>query len=44
VETLRDGAPRTPFLQAGDRVRIAMRDADGRSIFGSIDQEVVPHG
>ncbi len=44
VETLRDGAPRTPFLKAGDRVQIAMRDASGRSIFGSIDQEVVPHG
>jgi fumarylacetoacetate (FAA) hydrolase len=43
IETLRDGAPRTPFLQAGDRVRIAMRDAGGRSIFGDIDQRVVPH-
>jgi fumarylacetoacetate (FAA) hydrolase len=44
VETLRDGAPRTPFLQAGDRVRITMHDAGGRSIFGDIDQRVVPHG
>ena len=43
IETLRDGTPRTPFLQAGDRVRIAMRDAGGRSIFGDIDQRVVPH-
>jgi hypothetical protein len=24
-------------------VRIAMRDAGGRSIFGDIDQRVVPH-
>lgn len=41
VETLRDGAPRTPFMQAGDRVRIAMRDAGGREIFGAIEQRVV---
>jgi len=38
VETLIDGAPRTPFLVGGDRVRIEMLDADGRSIFGAIDQ------
>jgi hypothetical protein len=25
-------------------VRIAMHDAAGRSIFGDIDQRVVPHG
>ena len=38
VETLLEGAPRTPFLRFGDRVRIEMLDA-GRSIFGAIDQE-----
>jgi fumarylacetoacetate (FAA) hydrolase len=31
----------TPFLSFGDRVRIEMRDAAGRSIFGAIDQRVV---
>jgi fumarylacetoacetate (FAA) hydrolase len=41
VETIRQGAPRTPFLKFGDRVRIEMFDALGRSIFGAIDQEVV---
>jgi fumarylacetoacetate (FAA) hydrolase len=41
VETIRFGAPKTPFLSFGDRVRIEMFDADGRSIFGAIDQEVV---
>lgn len=41
VETLRSGAPRTPFLGFGDRVRIEMRDARGRSIFGAIEQTVV---
>jgi fumarylacetoacetate (FAA) hydrolase len=41
VETILSGAPQTPFLTAGDRVRIEMKDAQGRSIFGAIDQEVV---
>lgn len=41
VETIASGAPRTPFLQVGDRVRIEMLDAAGRSIFGAIDQTVV---
>ena len=40
VETIRDGAPRTPFLKDGDLVRIEMRDADGHSIFGAIEQRV----
>ncbi|HEX3918823.1 MAG TPA: fumarylacetoacetate hydrolase family protein [Caulobacteraceae bacterium] len=44
VETLLEGAPRTPFLKAGDRVRIEMLDAAGHSIFGAIDQVVLaPH-
>jgi fumarylacetoacetate (FAA) hydrolase len=41
VETILHGAPRTPFMNFGDRVRIEMLDAQGRSIFGAIDQEVV---
>jgi fumarylacetoacetate (FAA) hydrolase len=40
VETLRHGAPRTPFLRFGDTVRIEMRDADGHSLFGAIAQRV----
>jgi len=43
VETLLSGAPGTPFLKFGDRVRIEMLDADGTSIFGAIEQEVVPY-
>jgi fumarylacetoacetate (FAA) hydrolase len=43
VETIRFGAPKTPYLKFGDRMRIEMRDADGRSIFGAIDQEVHRH-
>ncbi|MDA3914810.1 fumarylacetoacetate hydrolase family protein [Oleiagrimonas sp.] len=40
VEKLRDGAPKTPFLKHGDRVRIEITDAHGKSIFGAIDQVV----
>ncbi|MFQ6551394.1 fumarylacetoacetate hydrolase family protein [Aestuariibius insulae] len=42
IETIESGAPKTPFLRPGDRVRIWMEDADGRSIFGAIEQTVVP--
>ncbi len=41
LETLEQGKPMTPFLSFGDRVRIEMFDAAGRSIFGAIDQRVV---
>ncbi len=40
VETLNEGAPKTPFLAAGDEVRIEMLDASGHSIFGAIEQQV----
>jgi fumarylacetoacetate (FAA) hydrolase len=40
-ETIEQGAPQTPFLRFGDTVRIEMTGADGASIFGAIDQEVV---
>jgi fumarylacetoacetate (FAA) hydrolase len=41
LEQLEHGAPRTPFLQFGDRVAIEMLDAQGRSIFGALDNQVV---
>jgi fumarylacetoacetate (FAA) hydrolase len=41
VETIQHGAPKTPYLNFGDRVRIEMNDAQGRSIFGAIDHEVM---
>src|ERR1051326_4498266 len=41
IETIEQGTPKTPFLRYGDRVRIEMLDAEGRSIFGAIDQTVV---
>ena len=43
IETIRDGKPSTAFLRFGDRVKIWMEDADGRSIFGEIDQDVVKY-
>jgi fumarylacetoacetate (FAA) hydrolase len=41
IETINEGKPKTPFLRFGDRVTIEMLDADGRSIFGKIDQKIV---
>jgi fumarylacetoacetate (FAA) hydrolase len=40
IETIMEGAPKTPFLKHGQRVRIWMDDAKGKSIFGAIDQLV----
>ncbi|WP_119388554.1 fumarylacetoacetate hydrolase family protein [Taklimakanibacter lacteus] len=40
IETIRDGAPRTPFLRFGDEIRIEMLDRKGRTIFGAIEQKV----
>jgi fumarylacetoacetate (FAA) hydrolase len=40
VETLLHGAPKTPFLRFGDRVRLEVLDASGQSVFGAIDQVV----
>jgi fumarylacetoacetate (FAA) hydrolase len=44
LETLDHGKPSTPFMKFGDRIRIEMLDANGRSIFGAIDQKVVKYG
>jgi fumarylacetoacetate (FAA) hydrolase len=44
VETLRHGAPRTPFLRFGDVVRIEMLDSQGHSLFGAIEQVVAVPG
>ena len=41
IETIRDGKPTTAFMRWGDTVGIEMLDADGGSIFGRIEQEVV---
>ncbi len=40
VEALATGKPVTPFMSFGDLVRIEMLDAEGRSIFGAIEQRI----
>lgn len=40
VETIREGAAKTPFLRFGDTVRIEMKDEAGHSLFGAIEQAV----
>ena len=41
IETLERGAPETPVMGFGDRVRIEMLDRAGASIFGAIAQTAV---
>lgn len=43
VELLRDGEAKTPFLKFGDSIRIDVTDAQGDSIFGSIEQRIERH-
>lgn len=40
IETINDGKPSTPFMRFGDTVRIEMKDGEGHSIFGAIEQTV----
>lgn len=44
IEMIEHGAPKTGFMKFGDTIRIEMLDADGKSIFGAIDQTVVKYG
>ena len=41
IEQIASGEAKTPFMQAGDTVRVEMRDKAGHSIFGAIEQMVV---
>ena len=41
IETIADGEAKTRFMAPGDTVRVEMKDAEGHSIFGAIEQEVV---
>ena len=41
IETIEGGAPQTAFMQFGDTIRIAMKNGDGASLFGAIEQTVV---
>jgi fumarylacetoacetate (FAA) hydrolase len=44
LEMIADGEATTPFLKFGDRIEIEMRDAEGNSVFGAIEQTVVKLG
>jgi fumarylacetoacetate (FAA) hydrolase len=43
LERVHASAPQTPYLKFGDLIEIEMRDAEGRSIFGAIEQRVTHH-
>jgi fumarylacetoacetate (FAA) hydrolase len=40
IETIQRGKPETPFMKAGDTVRIWMEDQKHHSLFGAIEQTV----
>ncbi len=40
IEKIEQGDSKTPFLKFGDTVRIEMKDVNGASIFGTIEQRV----
>jgi fumarylacetoacetate (FAA) hydrolase len=44
IEMLDLGAPKTPYMRFGDRVRMECRLRDGQPMFGEIDQRVVRFG
>lgn len=41
LETIANGKPTTPFMQAGDKICIEMLDKHQRTLFGAIKQQVV---
>ena len=43
IEKIESGDFKTPFMKYGDKVRIEMLDENGQSIFGAIEQKIVPY-
>jgi len=43
LEIIAGGKPLTPFMKFGDTIRIEMFDLEGNSIFGAIEQKIVPY-
>jgi len=43
LEIIANGKPTTPFMKFGDTIRIEMFDAGGASLFGAIEQTIVPY-
>ncbi|MGH8810172.1 MAG: fumarylacetoacetate hydrolase family protein [Noviherbaspirillum sp.] len=44
LEMIANGEAKTPFMKFGDTIRIEMFDANGKSIFGAINQQLVQAG
>ena len=42
IEQIKTGAMTTPFMKPGDTIEIQMKDSTGLSLFGRINQKVVP--
>jgi len=42
IETILDGKPATDYMKFGDTIRIEMKGRDGQSVFGAIEQKIVP--
>ncbi|HRC55596.1 MAG TPA: fumarylacetoacetate hydrolase family protein, partial [Kofleriaceae bacterium] len=42
IETIEQGAPKTPFMKHGDTIRVEALLDDGTSPFGAIEQVVTP--
>ncbi|MCZ6454834.1 MAG: fumarylacetoacetate hydrolase family protein [Alphaproteobacteria bacterium] len=42
VQQIDEGRQKTSFMQYGDRATIEMFDANNQSVFGAIDQEIIP--
>ena len=40
LETIANGEPKTPFMKFGDTIRLEMLNAQGKSIFGAIHQQI----
>ena len=43
LEIIANGSASTDFMQFGDRIQIDMHDQGGQSIFGEINQQVIPY-
>ncbi|MFP4314426.1 MAG: fumarylacetoacetate hydrolase family protein [Alphaproteobacteria bacterium] len=43
IEKIESGEFKTPFMKYGDTIKIEMLDENGKSIFGHIEQKIVPY-
>jgi len=43
IEMIEQGGAKTGFMKFGDRVRIEMRGLTGQTLFGAIDQKILPY-